>query len=207
MRERLRTYSNAFLSCYNASTPCFCTTVNLPDLWPSDILILAFLVFNPEDLYVCGAIIMTNVDARVHPVHLMNADWAPGGRLPSDQANRLGLWVRRKLAAIVHIHHRHCYYYSARDAADTRFTVLDQWRDTSRNEYQLSQMDPRDALSHAHRAVHKGERSVWQTGWSRRANVDSRKHCQLSSTVACWSRSECTFVELRWSHVAMIHPP
>jgi len=27
MRERLRTYSNAFLSCYNASTPCFCTTL------------------------------------------------------------------------------------------------------------------------------------------------------------------------------------
>jgi len=25
MRERLRTYCNAFLSCYNASTPCFCT--------------------------------------------------------------------------------------------------------------------------------------------------------------------------------------
>jgi len=31
------------------------------------------------------------VTARVHPVHLMNADWAPGGRQPSDQANRLGL--------------------------------------------------------------------------------------------------------------------
>jgi len=35
------------------------------------------------------------VTARVHPVHLMNADWALGGRQPSDQANRLGLWVRR----------------------------------------------------------------------------------------------------------------
>jgi len=43
----------------------------------------------------------------------MNADWAPGGRQPSDQANWLGLWVRRKLAATIHIHHRHCYYYSA----------------------------------------------------------------------------------------------
>ena len=32
---------------------------------------------------------MTMVTARVHPVHLMNADWAPGGRQPSDQANRL----------------------------------------------------------------------------------------------------------------------
>jgi len=44
--------------------------------------------------------------ARVHPVHFMNADWAPGGRQLSDQANRLGLWVRRKLAAIICIHCR-----------------------------------------------------------------------------------------------------
>jgi len=63
---------------------------------------------------VYGAVIMTKVIARVHPIHLMNVDWAPGGRQPSDQANRLGLWVGRKLAAIIHIHHRHCYYYSAR---------------------------------------------------------------------------------------------
>jgi len=35
--------------------------------------------------------------ARVHPVHLMNADWAPDGRQPSNQANRLGLWVRGRL--------------------------------------------------------------------------------------------------------------
>ena len=28
--------------------------VDLPDLWPSDILILAFLVFNPGDLYCLG---------------------------------------------------------------------------------------------------------------------------------------------------------
>jgi len=63
---------------------------------------------------VYGAVIMTKVIARVHPVHRMNVDWAPGGRQPSDQASRLGLWVRRKLAAIIHIHHRHCYYYSAR---------------------------------------------------------------------------------------------
>ena len=40
---------------------------------------------------VYGAVIMTKVIARVHPVHLMNADWAPGGRQPSDQASRLGL--------------------------------------------------------------------------------------------------------------------
>ena len=46
------------------------------------------------------------VIARVHRVHLMNADWAPGGRQPSDQTNRFGLWVRRS-AAIIHRHHRH----------------------------------------------------------------------------------------------------
>ena len=27
----------------------------------------------------------------------MTADWAPGGRQPSDQTNRFGLWVRRKI--------------------------------------------------------------------------------------------------------------
>jgi len=40
---------------------------------------------------VYGAVIMTKVIARVHPVHLMNVDLAPGGRQPSDQASRLGL--------------------------------------------------------------------------------------------------------------------
>jgi len=55
---------------------------------------------------------MTKVIARVQAVHLMNLDWAPGGRQPSDQANRLGLWVRRKSAGNVHIHHRQCHYYT-----------------------------------------------------------------------------------------------
>jgi len=41
-----------------------------------------------------GAALVIIAIARVHPVHLMNADWAPGGRQPSDQANRLRLWVR-----------------------------------------------------------------------------------------------------------------
>jgi len=31
--------------------------------------------------------------ARVHPVHSMNTDWAPSGHQPSDQVNRLELWV------------------------------------------------------------------------------------------------------------------
>ena len=34
---------------------------------------------------------MTKVIARVHPVHLMNVDWAPGGRQPSDQAKPVDL--------------------------------------------------------------------------------------------------------------------
>ena len=38
--------------------------------------------------------------AIFHLVHLMNADWAPGGRQPSDQANRLGLWVHRPWAQL-----------------------------------------------------------------------------------------------------------
>jgi len=42
-----------------------------------------------------GVVIMTKAIARVYPVHLMNADWAPGGRQPSDQANRLTPQDRR----------------------------------------------------------------------------------------------------------------
>jgi len=69
--------------------------VDLPDLCPSDILILALFLFltHPEDLYYLGyknnnnknnnnnnnhnnvyvAVIMTKVIARVHLVQLMNA--------------------------------------------------------------------------------------------------------------------------------------
>ena len=31
--------------------------------------------------------------AKVHPVHLMNADWVLGGCQHPDQANQLGLWI------------------------------------------------------------------------------------------------------------------
>jgi len=44
---------------------------------------------------VYGAVFMTKAIARVYPVHLMNADRAPGGRQPSEQAKRLGVWVRQ----------------------------------------------------------------------------------------------------------------
>ena len=40
---------------------------------------------------VCGAVIMTKVIARVHQFHLINVDWVPGGRQPSDQASQLGM--------------------------------------------------------------------------------------------------------------------
>jgi len=43
----------------------------------------------------------------------LSAGWPPT-LSASYQANRLGLWVRRTLAATIHIHHRHCYCYSAR---------------------------------------------------------------------------------------------
>jgi len=76
------------------------------------IIIIIILILIIDNVY--GAIIMTKDIARVHSVHLMNVDWAPGGRQPSDQTSRLRLWVLRKLAATIHIHHRHCYYYSTR---------------------------------------------------------------------------------------------
>jgi len=60
--------------------------------------------------------------ARVHPVHMTSADWAPDGCQPSEQASRLGLWVRRcsllQSTSTVAI----CHYYSAHKA-DTHFTV------------------------------------------------------------------------------------
>jgi len=42
---------------------------------------------NYDNIY--GAVITTKVNARVHLILSMNADWAPVGRQPSDQANRL----------------------------------------------------------------------------------------------------------------------
>ena len=42
------------LQCFNSMLLHDTLPVDLPDLWPSDILILAFLVFNPWDLYYLG---------------------------------------------------------------------------------------------------------------------------------------------------------
>jgi len=57
------------------------------------IIIIIIIIIINDNVY--GAVLMTTVTARVHRVHLMTVDWAPGGRQPSDQATRLGLWVRR----------------------------------------------------------------------------------------------------------------
>jgi len=50
---------------------------------------------------VYGAVIMAKAITRVHPVHLVSADSASGGRQPSDQVNRLGLLVRRYAATMI----------------------------------------------------------------------------------------------------------
>jgi len=42
------------LQCFNSVLLHETLPVDLPDLWPSDILILAFVVFNPGDLYYLG---------------------------------------------------------------------------------------------------------------------------------------------------------
>ena len=63
---------------------------------------------NQDDIYGAVTVIM----AQSLPEFTRFIWWMQtqrqGGRQPSDQANRLGLWVRQKeMTAIVHIHHRH----------------------------------------------------------------------------------------------------
>jgi len=55
--------------------------------------------------------------SRIHPVHLMNADWAPDGCQPSDQANRLATWAVNPPVGCIHVTIAVSYYYS------TRFTI------------------------------------------------------------------------------------
>ena len=66
---------------------------------------------NHDNAY--GAVIMTS-HCNSLTGSADKSDWAPGGRQHPDQAKRLGLWVRRKLAATFHVHHRHSCYYSTR---------------------------------------------------------------------------------------------
>jgi len=59
---------------------------------PESSTLTTWLTSHPNNNYdsVYGAIAMTKVIARVHPVHLMNADWALGGRQASDKLIDLG---------------------------------------------------------------------------------------------------------------------
>jgi len=56
------------------------------------MMIIIIIIIQRQGLH---AVLMTMVTARVHPVHLMNADWVPGGCQLSHQANQLGLSVCR----------------------------------------------------------------------------------------------------------------
>jgi len=61
---------------------------------------------NWDDIY--GAVIMAKPLWEFTPFIWWMQTQHRGGHQPSDQANRLGLWVRQKeMAATVHIHHRH----------------------------------------------------------------------------------------------------
>ena len=53
----------------------------------------------------------------------MNADWSPGGRQPSYQADVLGLWVRWLMAATIHIHRHHLLLLLCPKADNSHFTV------------------------------------------------------------------------------------
>jgi len=84
--------------------------------WPNLTLVFVCVYFNnnnnnnnQDDIY--GAVIMAKPLREFAWFIWWMQTQRRGGRQPSDQANRLGLWVRQKLqkemATIIHIHHRH----------------------------------------------------------------------------------------------------
>ena len=102
--------------------------------------------------------------ARVHPVHLMNADWAPGGRQPSDQANRFWLWFRQQMAATVHILHRHLsLLLSPKADTGTHFTVPQ----SVEGRVNLNTAEGRAAGAH-------------RSGWHDKYNCPCLSHCRHS---------------------------
>jgi len=72
---------------------------------------------------VYGAVIMTQVIARVHPVHLTNADQrqCQAAADPQTRPTDLGCESGGRLLYMVYIHHRHLLLLSPK--ADTHFTV------------------------------------------------------------------------------------
>ena len=56
-------------------------------------------------------VIMTTAIARIHVVHLMNDNSRPGGRQPSNQANRLNYDSAYMLPWFTSIIAIYCYYH------------------------------------------------------------------------------------------------
>ena len=85
--------------------------------------IIIIIIIIENDIY--GAVIMAKPLREFTRFIWWMQTQRRGGRQPSDQANRLGLWVRQKeMTATVRIHHRHLLLLSPR--ADIHFTV--PWR-------------------------------------------------------------------------------
>jgi len=73
-------------------------------------------------LVVAIRVVIRTATARVHSVHAMNTETAPGGRRPLDQANRLEPQARLYRQPVNLSHHRHLLLLLS-PKADTRFTV------------------------------------------------------------------------------------
>ena len=58
-------------------------------------------------LVVAIRVVIRTATARVHSVHAMNTETAPGGRRPLDQANRLEPQARLYRQPVNRIHHHH----------------------------------------------------------------------------------------------------
>ena len=75
---------------------------------------------------VCGALIVTKVIATVHPVHLMNADWAPGGANPQTKPTD-----RNNGSYHPHRSSPFCYYYSTHKLVVRKVNPEDKRRSTT----------------------------------------------------------------------------
>ena len=130
----------------------------------------------------------------------MNADWAPGGRQPLDQASRLGLWVRRQLAAIIHIHHRHCYYYSARKLVliyrpDIGIAVEVVYRSSCRDKHNRPRRD-------SNLGPLTPQSDALTTRLLRPLNVNNKRRPSLEVTPTTWSTIVASWLSVTHSYTA-----
>ena len=65
----------------------------------------------------------TKAVSRVRPVHLMNVDWEPDNRQPSDQANRISTWAVSPTVGCCHPHHHRHLLLLLSPKAETHFIV------------------------------------------------------------------------------------